>query len=31
MSRLVYSGSDILSLIFGKYAWRLIGAPANRE
>jgi membrane associated rhomboid family serine protease len=30
MSRLVYSGSDILSLIFGKYAWRLIGTPANR-
>jgi membrane associated rhomboid family serine protease len=30
MSRLVYSGSDVLSLIFGKYAWRLIGTPANR-
>jgi membrane associated rhomboid family serine protease len=30
MSRATYSGSDILSLTFGKYAWRLIGTPVNR-
>jgi membrane associated rhomboid family serine protease len=31
MCRATYSGSDILSLILGKYAWRLIGTPANRR
>lgn len=30
VTRATYSGSDVLSLIFGKYAWRLIGTPANR-
>jgi membrane associated rhomboid family serine protease len=29
-ARLAYSRSDVLSLILGKYAWRLIGTPADR-
>lgn len=29
MGRLVYSGSDVLSLVLGKYAWPLIGTPAS--
>ena len=28
--RLVYSRSDVLSLVLGKYAWRIIGTPADR-
>ena len=28
--RIAYSRSDMLSLILGKYVWRLIGIPANR-
>jgi len=28
--RFVHSGSDLLSLVLGKYAWPLIGAPAGR-
>lgn len=28
--RLAYSGGDLLSLIFGKYAWPLLGRPASR-
>jgi membrane associated rhomboid family serine protease len=30
-ARAVYSGSDMLSLILGKYAWPLIGTPAIRR
>ncbi len=29
-ARLAYSRSDMLSLILGKYAWRIIGTPADR-
>ncbi|MEN8126605.1 MAG: rhomboid family intramembrane serine protease [Planctomycetota bacterium] len=28
--RIAYSRSDILSLVLGKYAWRIIGTPADR-
>lgn len=28
--RIAYSRSDMVSLILGKYAWRIIGTPANR-
>ncbi|MFZ9033333.1 MAG: rhomboid family intramembrane serine protease [Anaerohalosphaeraceae bacterium] len=28
--RIVYSRSDLLSLVLGKHAWRIIGTPANR-
>jgi hypothetical protein len=29
-ARLVYSRSDILSLLLGKHAWKLLGTPAER-
>ena len=31
ISRLAYSGADILSLTLGKYAWPLIGSPSSRS
>jgi membrane associated rhomboid family serine protease len=30
VSRLAYSRSDMLSLIFGKYAWKILGRPEAR-
>jgi membrane associated rhomboid family serine protease len=31
VSRLGYSGSDVLSLVLGKYAWPLIGGPHDHK
>jgi len=31
ISRLTYSGADILSLTLGRYAWPLIGSPSTRS
>lgn len=31
VSRAVYSGSDVVSLILGKYAWGLMGSPSSRR
>lgn len=31
VSRAAYSGSDVLSLIFGRYAWGLIGSPHSHQ
>jgi hypothetical protein len=30
VARMAYSGSDMLSLILGRYAWALIGRPRGR-
>jgi membrane associated rhomboid family serine protease len=31
VSRAAYSGSDVLSLILGRYAWGLIGSPHGHQ
>ncbi|MHC4745516.1 MAG: hypothetical protein ACYS8Z_26680, partial [Planctomycetota bacterium] len=31
VSRAVYSGSDMVSLILGKYSWGFMGSPSSRR